>query len=215
MDLSQKILVLQKKLPKILESLGYEVSLEFQKLIGTNLKFRGTSKEYESSAVDKPYNDSEETWSNNKQQLRLKSGRLYSSFRPNTKTTYVDVKTDKIKIKLGSDVEYANIHEKGGFIKATPITVIRYHEYKRKDGRLSEFTEVKRSYKMAQYFWAKYFETEKQNSFFKIMALAVEKAGGVKIPKRPYFVPALFALRTTGLKKILKKYIQILVREVE
>jgi len=199
MDLSQKILVLQKKLPKILESLGYEVSLEFQKLIGTNLKFRGTSKEYESSAVDKPYNDSEETWSNNKQQLRLKSGRLYSSFRPNTKTTYVDVKTDKIKIKLGTDVEYANIHETGGFIKATPITL--------KNGT--------QSYKMAQYFWAKYFETKKQNSFFKIMAMSVMKHGGVKIPKRPYFVPALFALRTTGLKKILKKYIQILVREVE
>ena len=193
-----KIAALMNKLPKILESWGYEVTVLFQGLISKNMGNDGVSDDYRSGGSDSSHSDSSTTWSNSKDNLRLKSGRLISSFRPNTKSTFVDVKSNKIKIHLGSDVEYASVHDKGMFIKATPITT--------KKGR--------KTYKMAQYFWAKYYETDKANSFFKIMALSVDKRGGVKIPKRPYFAPALSTLKNVKLKMMLEKLIVQLAKEL-
>jgi hypothetical protein len=51
----------------------------------------------------------------------------------------------------------------------------------------------KSTYVMAQFFWAKYYTTKQP--YFKRLALSVEKKGGVNIPARPYFNPAVDRLR--------------------
>jgi hypothetical protein len=46
---------------------------------------------------------------------------------------------------------------------------------------------------MHKYFWAKFAETKQP--YFKNIALSVKKKGGVNIPARPYFNPAVDRLR--------------------
>jgi hypothetical protein len=53
---------------------------------------------------------------------------------------------------------------------------------------------------MEKYFWAKYIESN--NNFFKIMALAVKKNGGVNIKKTEYFTKAVDKFRQDGFAKI-------------
>ncbi len=103
-------------------------------------------------------------------------------------------KSDKLTTYSGAlfrsftkSIKYAAIHEFGGFIKATPVTVI-----KSKSGRKMN----KSTYVMAQFFWAKYYTTKQP--YFKRLALGVEKNGGVNIPARPYFNPAVEKLRNDG-----------------
>jgi phage gpG-like protein len=103
-------------------------------------------------------------------QLRDKNG-LAKSFETDSKS---ELANNNIEITLQSNKPYAAIHNFGGFIKATPIT------------KTNPITGVQRqTYKMSLFFWHLYFTSK--NEYWKIMALSVNKKGGVNIPKRPYF----------------------------
>lgn len=91
--------------------------------------------------------------------------------------------------EVGTDLPYASIHENGGFISSKG--------------------------KMEKYFWAKYIESRKQKEHFKWLALSVVKNKGVKIPKRPFFKPAVDDIASNKAliaQQISKEFISKLVR---
>jgi phage gpG-like protein len=138
-----------------------------QAFIGTNMEFRGAADRIAPSTSSK---------------LAINSGTLFRSFTKGQPGNVFKVteQNNNFEVEYGSSIKYAAIQEYGGFIKATPVTVI-----KSKSGRNMN----KSTYVMAQFFWAKYYQTKQ--SYFKNLALSVERNGGVKIPARPYFRPAV------------------------
>ena len=114
--------------------------------------------------------------------LYKSSGNLFQSFIKNNPNNIYRAKQsgNKFELEYGSKVVYAAIHEFGGFIKGTPLTVI-----KSKSGRKMK----KETTKMAQFFWFKYYKTKAP--FFKRIALSVEQKGGVDIKARPYWQNAI------------------------
>lgn len=142
-----------------------------QAYIGTNMTFQGQADRIAPSKDSK---------------VATYSGALFRSFAKGQPGNVFKV-TDQgsnFEVEYGSSIKYAAIQEFGGFIKATPVTVI-----KSKSGRKMN----KSTYVMAQFFWAKYYTTKQP--YFKRLALGVEKNGGVNIPARPYFTPAVDKLR--------------------
>jgi hypothetical protein len=97
--------------------------------------------------------------------LRVVTGKLYKSFVPRKEGNINDITYDngRLRWEFGSSLIYAKIHEEGGFIKSKG--------------------------KMEGYFWSVYKKTK--NPYYKNLALGVKKRGGVNIPKRPYFNPAI------------------------
>lgn len=138
-----------------------------QAYIGANMNFQGQADRIAPSKSDK---------------LTTYSGTLFRSFSKGQPGNVFKVtqEGDNFVAEYGSSIKYAKIHEFGGFIKASPLTVIQS-----KSGRKMN----KSSYAMAQYFWARFYETKQP--YFKYLALGVEKKGGVNIPARPYFNPAV------------------------
>lgn len=104
--------------------------------------------------------------------LEINTGNLFRSFaRGGVGNIYkVNVSGNQYELEYGSSLPYARIHEYGGFIRSKG--------------------------NMHKYFWARFAETK--NTYFKNLALHVEKKGGVTIPKRPYFTPALQRFKTSG-----------------
>ena len=104
--------------------------------------------------------------------LEINTGNLFRSFaRGGVGNIYkVNVSGGLYELEYGSSLPYARIHEYGGFIKSKG--------------------------NMHKYFWARFAETK--NTYFRNLALHVEKKGGVTIPKRPYFAPALQRFKTSG-----------------
>ena len=136
--------------------------------------------------------------------LGVRTGTLYRSFgrnHPNSLT--VVKKTDtQINAVVGSNLEYANIQNVGGFIEATPKAVKRTT----KTGK----SYYEKTYKMTQYFWAMYGETK--NIFFKRMALSVLKKGGVKIKATKYFDKSLDTYENELLSKQLEKILNLVLK---
>lgn len=126
-------------------------------------------------------------------QIYSVSGKLWKSFvRRNTEGNIYqmqDIPSGK-KLIWGTSLPYANIHEFGGFIKGTPITVI-----KSKAGRPMRKSTVQ----MAQFFWAKWYETK--SPFYRRLALSAERKKGVNMKARPFFAPAVKSFRADGQKK--------------
>jgi phage gpG-like protein len=156
--------------PVILKSLE-RMPFVMQAYIGANMNFQGQADRIAPSKSDK---------------LTTYSGALFRSFTKGQPGNVFKVSQngDNFDVEYGSSIKYAAIQEFGGFIKATPVTVI-----KSKSGRKMN----KSTYVMAQFFWAKYYTTKQP--YFKRLALSVEKKGGVNIPARPYFNPAVDRLR--------------------
>lgn len=153
--------------------------------LGAEFGFRSTESSFTSGGA--AFNDSGNTWSTSNE-LRIKSGKLYRSFSLNNSDTLTDFTIAKngLKITYGSKLPYASIHEFGGFVRSKG--------------------------NMHKYFWAKYFETD--NEFYKIMALSVLKKGGVNIPKRAYFNPALKEFNKKGLTEILNLIINDIIKKM-
>jgi phage gpG-like protein len=106
--------------------------------------------------------------------LYTRKGALVRSFIPGQKGNIFNVKNadeNGLVMEFGTNLPYATIQEYGGFIKATP--------------------------KMIGYFWAMHKQT--QLKFFKILALAARKNGGVRIKARPYFDPAVKKYEKEGI----------------
>ena len=104
--------------------------------------------------------------------LEINTGNLFRSFaRGGVGNIYkVNVSGGLYELEYGSSLPYARIHEYGGFIESKG--------------------------NMHKYFWARFAETK--NTYFRNLALHVQKKGGVAIPKRPYFAPALQRFKTSG-----------------
>lgn len=104
--------------------------------------------------------------------LEINTGNLFRSFsRGGVGNIYkVNVNNNLYELEYGSSLPYARIHEYGGFIRSKG--------------------------NMHKYFWARFADTK--NTYFRNLALHVEKKGGVTIPKRPYFAPALQRFKTSG-----------------
>lgn len=154
---------------KILKEVGQKAQYLSQASIGEYIEFNKRQSD-------------KSKWFTGKERLQLRSGRLFKSFAPvENEDGFNELKiNDKgFEISLGSRLEYAAIHEYGGFIKSK--------------GR------------MHKYFWYKY--SESKNAFYKIMALSVLKRGGVNIPKREYFSIALKSFEKKHLPVILQQFI--------
>ena len=104
--------------------------------------------------------------------LEINTGNLFRSFaRGGNGNIYkANVSGNLYELEYGSSLPYARIHEYGGFIRSKG--------------------------NMHKYFWARFAETN--NTYFRNLALHVQKKGGVTIPKRPYFAPALQRFKTSG-----------------
>lgn len=183
-DIKSLIDTLYKELPKILQESGQKILLEFGGFLGAELDNYKPSSGYASGGSAFPA--AEETWSNS-EKLRFKKGNLWRSFidpKSQTSNTTVKVGKDGVEAHIESDLVYAEVHERGMFIKSKG--------------------------KMQNYFWAQYINTK--NEFFKIMALSVLSKGGVNIPARPYFEPAFKEFESKGVKKFLETLLDRIVR---
>jgi phage gpG-like protein len=101
--------------------------------------------------------------------LAINTGVLFRSFTKGQPGNVFKVSQNgsNFEVEYGSNLPYAGIQEFGGFIQSK--------------GR------------MHKYFWARFAETKQP--YFRNIALSVQKKGGVKIPARPYFRPAVDRLR--------------------
>lgn len=116
---------------------------------------------------------------NNSDKLRKKSGALLNSFIDKNEESDSNIAfgNGQLNFKFGTRKKYAQIHEKGGFIKGTK--------------------------RMESFFWAKYYETKKNE--YKIIALSVKKKGGIKIKARNYFSKGVQDFQDNKLNKFLEK----------
>lgn len=97
--------------------------------------------------------------------LSINIGNLFRSFTKGGEGNIYKVSNvgGNFEVEYGSEIKYAKIHEFGGFIRSKG--------------------------NMHKYFWARYAETKQP--YFRNLALSVKKKGGVNIPARPYFNPAV------------------------
>ena len=104
--------------------------------------------------------------------IEINTGGLFRSFsRGGVGNIFKTSSTGNFyQLEYGSNLPYAAIQEYGGFIKSKG--------------------------KMHKYFWARFAETK--NTYFKNLALHVQKKGGVQIPKRPYFAPSVSKFKSNG-----------------
>lgn len=165
-ELLKKISGLIKNAPKILQTLAFQYNFLAQQFIQAEMNADKSTKEGEFNKTNK---------------LNVNSGTngLAFSFDKDGKQTQTEFKINNKGLTgtIGSKLPYAEIHEKGGFIKSKG--------------------------KMHKYFWAKYYETNKD--FYKFIALSVLNKGGVNIKARPYFAPAMKELREKG-QQIIEDY---------
>mgnify|MGYP007083429237 CR=1 FL=1 len=101
--------------------------------------------------------------------IAINTGKLFRSFARGGEGNVYKVQESSgiFEIEYGSDLPYARIQETGGFIRTKG--------------------------KMEGYFWARYRETGV--AYFRNIALKVRRVGGVQIPARPYFAPAVQRFR--------------------
>lgn len=120
--------------------------------------------------------------------LYIGTGQLARSLKKGDKNNIFNfsMTENEIKLEYGTKLQYAKIHETGGFIKSK--------------GR------------MASFFWAKFYETK--SPYYRNLALKVMKVGGVNIPPRPYLEPGFKLFNEKYLPMLLdsmiKKIIEII-----
>ena len=70
---------------------------------------------------------------------------------------------------------------------------------------------------MHEYFWAKYYESNEGNKYYKNMALHVMKFKSSVIPKRPFFNPAIkdFETKPEGMRLLMNEIFEQLAREFD
>lgn len=122
-------------------------------------------------AIEEQFRPEDGKLFNEKGKLRKSPGEkgLAEDLKRNTESI---IGKDGITFTITSKLPYAEIQDKGGVIKATP----------------TQNSRGVKTYKMAQYFWYKFATTtvNRRKEFYKIMALSVQKKGGVKIKGRDY-----------------------------
>lgn len=122
--------------------------------------------------------------SNEGNQLRSRTGDLTRSYIPGQpgNISEVEITAHGLKMRIGTSVVYAKIHEKGGFIESKG--------------------------KMESFFWAMYYATS--DEFYRALALTVRVKGGIQIPPRPFHGPATKMMQTEGKQILLKRLARLL-----
>jgi len=128
------------------------------------------------------------------------SGQLFQSFIKNNKNNIYRSSQSggQFTLEYGTKISYARIHETGGFIKAIK--------------RASSVKRKRETYVMAQFFWRKYMETKAP--FFKIIALSIEKKGGINMKARPFWNPAIEDFKKNGQPKFEKQMKQAIIQGI-
>ena len=127
---------------------------------------------------------------NDTKHLRVKSGALLNSFFE-PQNFYLKTVNGILSGKIGSDLDYARIHEYGDFVKS------------------------KTQFSMFGGLMKMFFKTG--DEAYKIMAFSALKKGGVTIPARPYFNPFINEMNKDGLPRWwseVEKRLQIFINEV-
>lgn len=142
------------------------------------------------------FRDQDNKFYNNQEKLRRSRGgkSLYADI---VKRSKLKIDDDKVILDVQTDKPYAGIQNRGGFIKATPIQ------------RTLKSGKTIKTYKMAQRFWAKYFEASAgtRKNIYKRMALSVQKRGGVRIKGKHYLENSIKDFEQNGLDKILQGFL--------
>ncbi len=172
-DLAQKVALFRRDLPRILKQAAQKAPFIFHAYVEQFFDEGGQQSL------------SEVTWSKS-QFLAARSGRLTRSFIPNQRDSIfkVDVSSAGVRIRLGTAVPHAAVHE----------------------GPAGSSVFLASRGRMHKYFWAQYAKSK--NRFFKVMALSVQKRGGVTIPKRPFFATAVQRFQAEGLPRLLDDLFQ-------
>ncbi len=177
-ELELELKKLSKNIDKLFVQFGQKSLVSIQGFIGAEMNFKSAPS------------DATATW-NDSDNLNIGSGNLFESFDPksslNKKISKSVFKDGKLNITVGSPLIYARTQEEGEVILATPTVD--------KNGSPT--------YKMAQYFFAKWYESG--NEFFKAMAIYVKANGFITVPPRPYLAPAIIQYKNTALPKLLKQ----------
>lgn len=147
-------------------------------------------------SIGEQFGDKDGKFYNNTKKLRSSKGgkSLKADLSKNSK---VEVSAGQVKVTFSTDKPYAGIQNRGGFIKATPT--------KDKFGR--------DTYKMAQYFWYLHGKEDvaRKKKIYKIMALSVQKRGGVRIKAKNYLENSVKDFENRHLEDVLQAfYLQIL-----
>lgn len=147
-------------------------------------------------SLRKQFRDQDNKFYNNTTQLRASKGSK-SLIADISKKSKVKIEGEKVVLDIETDKPYAGIQNRGGFIKATPIQ------------RTLKSGKTIKTYKMSQYFWAKYFEASAgtRKNIYKRMALSVQKRGGVRIKGKHYVENSLTHFEQTGLEKVLQGFL--------
>lgn len=175
-----------KEMQDILKSSGLKSTVLFEGYLGRNMTSQGMTEAYRSGESDSVFGAA--GWSPYKELRVGAKSPLLKSFRykDENSDTRIKIGSANVKVKFGSRLPYAHVHEHGEFIKSKG--------------------------KMHKWFWYMYWKSKYSNDFYKIMALHVLKKGGVKIPKRPYFYPAFDDMEGEGYKILLQDAFEKIAR---
>lgn len=116
------------------------------------------------------------------------SGKLFQSFIKGNTNNIFRVKGDKdsLELEYGTKLIYARIHEEGGFIKSK--------------GKMQWFAA------------AQYKETK--SPFWAKITGAIIRDGGINMPKRAYFKPAVKDWEANGKPEFKKRIVTEIVKEL-
>jgi len=116
------------------------------------------------------------------------TGKLFQSFIKNNPYNIYRVtgSDDNLELEYGTKLIYARIHEEGGFIKSKG--------------------------KMQWFAFGKFKETK--SPFWQRIGASIVKNGGVNIPKRAYFKPALKDWEQNGKPEYKKRIIKDIINEI-
>lgn len=116
------------------------------------------------------------------------TGKLFQSFIKNNPNNIYRVtgSDDNLELEYGTKLIYARIHEEGGFIKSKG--------------------------KMQWFAFGKFKETK--SPFWQRIGASIVKKGGVNIPKRAYFKPALKDWEQNGKPEYKKRIIKDIINEI-
>lgn len=152
-------------------------------------------------SISAQFRDKDDKFFNNSSKLRGTRGS--KGLRADlSKTTKVEIKDGRVELKFDTDKPYAGIQNRGGFIKATPTQ------------RITKTGKTVKTYKMAQYFWAKYFESKAsaKGNVFRIMALSVQKRGGVRIKGKHYLENSIKDFEERSLQRVIESFFNQILR---
>lgn len=118
--------------------------------------------------------------------IREKIRSVFSPMQTGQLADSIEYEVFPSAVEWTANTRYAWIQQEGGFVNASPVTVIRRFNPQGKTAREQRGVAIKpfRTYQMARYFWALWFQTGDEK--YMRMALYVHRHGGVTIEGKRY-----------------------------